>query len=142
MSRERKDTAGGKRLARAALLLALCVTAAPNTTSAQSVASRPAPTWRLVEDLRIGDDADGPAQFGEIRGLVSTKAGSIFVLDYKAMELRVFDARGKFVRLAARRAHGPGETEGPNGIAIGNDDVVVQCANCRAARPTMLVKVG
>ncbi|MEQ1691789.1 MAG: 6-bladed beta-propeller [Gemmatimonas sp.] len=125
MSRERKDTAGGKRLARAALLLALCVSAAPSTTSAQSVASRPAPTWRLVEDLRIGDDADGPAQFGEIRGLVSTKAGNIFVLDYKAMELRVFDARGKFVRLAARRGHGPGEIADPNGIAIGNDDVVV-----------------
>ena len=113
------------RRALAALLLALCITAPQRTASAQSVASRPAPTWRLVEDLRIGDDADGTTLFGEIRGLVSTKSGNIFVLDYKAMELRVFDARGKLVRLAARRGQGPGEIAGANGIAVGNDDVVV-----------------
>ena len=109
----------------AVMLLALCITAPRRTTSAQSVVSRPAPTWRLVEDLRIGDDAEGPTLFGEIRGLVSTKSGNIFVLDYKAMELRVFDAHGRFVRLAARRGHGPGEIAGPNGLALGNDDVVV-----------------
>ena len=107
----------------AGLVTMLSIGATARTVSSQS--SRPVPTWRLVEDLRIGTDADGPTLFGDIRGLVSTNAGNIFVLDYKAMELRVFDARGRFVRLAARRGHGPGEIAGPNGIAIGNDDMVV-----------------
>ena len=107
------------------LLLALSAVAPWSAFSAQSASAKPIPTWRLVEDLRIGDAGDGPTLFGEIRGLVSTKSGNIFVLDYKAMELRVFDAKGKFLRIAARRGQGPGEIAGANGVAVGNDDVVV-----------------
>lgn len=118
-----------RRFCGASSLLAgvLFLTLAPSNGSlrAQSVPARVVPTWRLVEELRIGDDGSDATIFGEIRGLVSTKSGNIFVLDYKAKELRLFDARGKFLRVAARQGHGPGEMDWPTGLAVGNDDVVV-----------------
>jgi hypothetical protein len=82
-----------------------------------------APTWTLVEDLRIGED-DGMKQFSDIRSIVATKNGNIFVLDFKARQVRVFDAKGNFLRLAARDGAGPGEIRNANGLAVGDNDLV------------------
>jgi hypothetical protein len=94
-------------------------------------ASHPSPrrgsastTWTLVEDLRIGGADAGPKSFNEVRGIVATKSGNIFVLDYKTTEIRVFDSHGTFLRLAARKGQGPGEILMANGLAIGQDDIV------------------
>jgi hypothetical protein len=81
------------------------------------------PTWTLTEELRLEDD-DAEKSFGEVRGVVATRKGTMFVLDYKAQEIRVFDATGKFLRLAARRGNGPGEITNANGMLVGPDDVV------------------
>lgn len=84
----------------------------------------PPQTWTLVEDLRIGGADSGPKSFSEVRGIVATKSGNIFVLDSKVLEIRVFDSRGNFLRVAARRGQGPGEIANANGLAIGQDDIV------------------
>ena len=80
-------------------------------------------TWTLSEELRLEDD-DAEKSFAEIRGVVATRNGNIFVLDYRAQEIRVFDSKGKFLRLAARRGAGPGEITDANGLIVGPDDVV------------------
>jgi hypothetical protein len=82
------------------------------------------PTWRLVEDLRIGGDADGPKNFVEVRGIAVTKAGNIFVLDTRAKELRVFDASGTFLKVAGRDGAGPGEIRNALGVTVGANDVI------------------
>jgi hypothetical protein len=83
-------------------------------------------TWRLEETLRIGSDADGPYLFADIRGVVPGASGSIFVLDYKAQEIRLFDATGRFVQQVARRGSGPGEIKDANGLLVApNGDVWV-----------------
>lgn len=110
--------------------LVLCVPALLNSVAilhAQPTtpATHSVPEWKLVEDLRIGDLDDEQKSFDAIRGIVSTRNGNIFVLDFKSKELRVFDATGKLVRRAARAGHGPGELEFPNGLAINSRDEVV-----------------
>ena len=104
--------------------LAPLLIAGASEISAQSthLAQFPA-TWTLSEELRLEDD-DAEKSFGEIRGVVATRRGTIFVLDYRAQEIRVFDWSGKFLRLAARRGNGPGEIDNANGLIVGPDDVV------------------
>lgn len=72
--------------------------------------------WALVETLRIGSEEDGPYLFSDIRGIAVGVRGSIFVLDHKAQEIRLFDAQGKFLKRVARRGAGPGEIRNANGM--------------------------
>ena len=80
---------------------ALVVTLLPSTIEAQ-------PQWTLVEELRFGNGESEPYTFSDIRGIGVGDGGRIFVLDYKVQEIRMFDASGKFIKLAARRGRGPG----------------------------------
>lgn len=85
-----------------------------------SVLSQTPPVWRVQEDLRIGSDV-GPSSFNSIYGIAGTTSGNIFILDYKTQEIRVFDKSGKFLRLAARKGHGPGEIINADGLLIAPD---------------------
>lgn len=77
--------------------------------------------WSLVETLRIGSEEDGPYLFSDIRGIAVGERGSIFVLDFKSQEIRLFDAQGKFVKRVARQGAGPGEIRNANGMLIAPD---------------------
>lgn len=77
--------------------------------------------WSLVETLRIGSEEDGPYLFSDIRGIAVGERGSIFVLDFKSQEIRLFDAQGKFVKRVARRGAGPGEIRNANGMLVAPD---------------------
>jgi hypothetical protein len=96
--------------------LLLCVTATV------AVAQVPK-TWTATEELRIGGDT-GPYLFTNIVGIAPTTGGNVFLLDQKAQEIRVFDASGKFVRLAARKGHGPGEITNAYGLIVAPDGAV------------------
>lgn len=69
--------------------------------------------WKVVEGpglLTIGaaDGAD-PYVFGYVAGAARLSDGRIVVADGRALVLRYFDARGRFIREAGRRGDGPGE---------------------------------
>lgn len=75
---------------------------------------------RLVEELRIGSIGDdGPDVFGDVFSLAVDRNGTIYVADWGAEEVRVFDRTGGFLRRFARQGDGPGEFSwaGPVGIA-------------------------
>lgn len=95
-------------------LLAIMLLVMPATAAAQA-------HWRLVEDLRIGGAETGPTSFDEIRDIAVDSSGRIDVLDYKAQEIRVFDANGRFLRLIGRTGAGPGEYAEPNGMRLAPD---------------------
>jgi hypothetical protein len=117
-----------RRTMKSVIIALSCMAAAGCESRARSASSdtaQPAAApWQLVEDLRIGDADEGPGSFADIRGVAITQTGNVFVLDYKAMELRVFSASGAFLRTAARKGNGPGEMDFPNGVVVGDDDVV------------------
>lgn len=72
----------------------------------------------VTETLRIGGPDEGPYLFADIRGLAPGANGSIFVLEFRAQEIRLFDARGQFVKRVARRGKGPGEIANANGLLV------------------------
>lgn len=63
---------------------------------------------RLVEELRIGDaNDDDPRVLGEIRFVVPTPRGGVYVWDQSATQLREYDDRGRFARDIGRSGAGP-----------------------------------
>lgn len=76
-----------------------------------------APGYVLEEELRIGTmDGEGPAQFGQLKGIAALTDGRIAVLDAMAQEVRLFDAAGEHLATYGRQGAGPGELEGPWGL--------------------------
>lgn len=85
----------------------------------------PGARWRISEDLRIGSaTAEGPDAFGDVGSLMIDQLGRFWVADQQANEVRVFDARGRFVRTLGGRGEGPGEFLGIGKILPGPNSEV------------------
>jgi hypothetical protein len=84
----------------------------------------PVPTWTLVEDLRIGGADSGPASLSEIKEVAFDRHGSLWILENKEQQLRIFDRRGDHVRTIGRIGEGPGEIRQVNGFALTGDGKV------------------
>lgn len=94
--------------------------AAPLAVAAQSSGT---PVLRLQRIAAIGGDgAEEHSAFMEVGGIAVTAGGEIFVLDAGNRSVRVFDARGRFLRRFGRQGSGPGEFQAPVGIQV--DSVV------------------
>ena len=50
--------------------------------------------------------------------------GAIYVLDYQAVEIRVFDSDGQYLRTIVRKGEGPGEIMEANGILLSGDSLL------------------
>jgi hypothetical protein len=101
------------------LLFFVTVLSQPTQLLGQSL-----PQWRHTEELRIGSDADDASGFSDIRGLLVTRSGSIWVLEASLQEIRVFDASGKHLRTVGRKGKGPGEFTYADGMAAAPDGMV------------------
>ena len=77
-------------------------------------------------DLRFGSlDGDDPNLiFGDIRGIQASSDGTIYVLDFQATEVRVFDSDGRYLRTIVRRGEGPGEITAANGLVLSGDTLL------------------
>jgi streptogramin lyase len=87
------------------------------------VAARPAESqareWSVVQELRIGSTGEGAAGFSDVRGLLVSDEGAIWILEYSTQDIRAFDASGKHLRTIGRR--GPGEFLHADGMQLGPD---------------------
>lgn len=109
--------------ASAARRLARWIRAAPCLLTL-AVAPSAAAQLTVTETLRIGGPDEGPYLFADIRGLAPGANGSIFVLEFRSQEIRLFDRQGRFVKRVARRGSGPGEISNANGLLTGPDGEV------------------
>lgn len=77
-------------------------------------------------DLRIGTvDGDDPGYiFGDIRGVQGASDGTIYVLDYQAVEVRTFSPDGEYLGTIVRHGEGPGEIGEANGILLSGDTLL------------------
>jgi len=66
----------------------------------------------------IGGESSAEADFSDITSVAVEPSGNLLVLDGKECRVFVFDAAGKFVRSFGRKGQGPGELNGPIGIAM------------------------
>ena len=77
------------------------------------------PVLELREDLSLGGpEAQGDYAFDEARNFVVDDEGSIYVLDTKSAQVKVFDRSGKYLRTIGRKGQGPGELDRPRMLSI------------------------
>jgi hypothetical protein len=87
------------------------------------------PVLELKEDLSIGGPAaQGDDAFGQARQVVVDDAGTMYVLDEQASDVKVFDASGNYLWTIGRRGQGPGELEFPMTLSLNRaaDELTVQ----------------
>ena len=77
-------------------------------------------------DLRIGtlDGDDLNYIFGDIRGVQAASDGTIYVLDYQAVEVRAYSPEGEHLRTIVQHGEGPGEIMEANGILLSGDTLL------------------
>ncbi len=80
-----------------------------------------------------GTDYVGPSM------MIDSNSKGQFILahDQAADEIRVFDSRGRFVRIVGREGHGPGEYEGIRAICVLPGDTVLVFDGKNAAETTL-----
>ena len=104
------------------------------TTGAESP-----PRHAMHVEMSIGQ-LEGPDEytFGSITDVVVSPDGDIYVFDSQAMQLRRYDAEGRFVRAVGRKGAGPGEYDRVNGVDVGPDGRVFlwDAGNARLATYT------
>ncbi|MEW5927218.1 MAG: hypothetical protein AB1941_07030 [Gemmatimonadota bacterium] len=94
------------------------------------------PAWEATPLASIGSAGDqaepGPAEFGRVSSLVADREGNAYVADILADEVRVFDARGGFLRTLGRPGRGPGEIGDAYSLAwLGDTLAVMDPRNAR-----------
>ena len=77
-------------------------------------------------DLQFGSlEGDDPNfLFGDIRGIQAASDGTMYVLDYQAVEVRAYGPDGQYLRTIARRGEGAGEIMEANGIFLSGDTLL------------------
>ena len=82
--------------------------------------------FSLEEELSIGE-SEGKEEymFQEITNIAVNEAGDIYVADYKAKHIKVFDKDGKYIRTFGRSGQGPGEFQFLRTINCTNQNEIV-----------------
>ena len=95
-----------------------------------------APTKLVLEEIYTVGGGDKPDEsFVEISALDALKDGTVYVLDTKDSRVKVFDAKGQFLRAFGKAGQGPGEMNQPVGILVTpeNEVLVEDALNQRLA---------
>ena len=104
-----------------ALLLAAGVSVPLAAQSPRVVRSTEPPAWgsavRLIPEMHIGEvDGEEAYLLGRVRSVAIGKGGAVIIADDKTPILRLYDARGTFVRDIGRSGEGPGEYRSMGGV--------------------------
>lgn len=110
-----------------ALLFAVLVLVPHSRPAAQAAP----PPWRAVRDARAGV-GDGPGALTAISYLSVGRDNNVYVSQPQDAVVRVYDARGRFLRKLGRRGEGPGEFQAPGILGWRGDTLWV--ADGRLAR--------
>ena len=77
------------------------------------------PVLELKEDLSLGGpEAQGDAALEQVRQFIVDDAGTIYVLEPLAAQVKVFDVSGRYLRTIGRKGQGPGELEYPMTLSL------------------------
>lgn len=78
--------------------------------------------WSPSPSLRISEEKEGShAAFTRISDLIADAEGSIFIVDGRIQEIRVFDSTGTYLRTIGRMGRGPGEFTLLHSVGFLND---------------------
>src|SRR5215211_7331743 len=105
------------------VIAVLCLAAAA-AAGAASVAVAQAPdTVRMRLAWRVSEGEHPTADsLGELSGIALDRAGNVYVSDFSATKIWVFDRAGRSQPGIGRKGQGPGEFQAPTGLGITRDD--------------------
>jgi sugar lactone lactonase YvrE len=101
----------------------ICVCVLAGAAGAEPATSRQAPDtlqMRLAWEVAEGRHASADS-LGVLSGIAVDRAGNVYVSDFSAAKIWVFDTDGRSQPGIGRKGEGPGEFTAPTGIAIGPD---------------------
>jgi streptogramin lyase len=100
-----------------------CLRAAAVTGGlAQALGAQSPDTLRMRLAWEVSEGKHPTADsLGELSGIAVDRAGNVYVSDFSATQIWVFDAAGRSLKAIGRKGQGPGEFQAPTGIAIGPD---------------------
>ena len=79
----------------------------------------------LAGDLFIGvAEGEDAYMFGDIRGIEADNDGNVYVFDYQATDIRVFDNQGIYLKTIATKGPGPAEITEANGMVLKGDSIL------------------
>jgi len=84
-------------------------------------------TLSLKEELVLGKTGNEEAMLLNPRAVEADQTGNIYVLDDKAVQIKVYDPQGNFIRAIGRRGQGPGEFQGPRGFYLTPQQSLAVC---------------
>lgn len=122
-----------QRAVRSSLIVALLFVMAMSAAALSANAQTPLREWKLSAKpiITIADDGTPRTEFFRIRNVWRLTNGDIVVVDGSTFELRVFDARGKFLHSFGRKGAGPGEFQGMQWNAHFGDTAIVYDGSAR-----------
>jgi len=81
---------------------------------------------RLVPEIALDDDSmPEDVFFHNPMAISCDKEGNVYILDYKANDIKKFDSYGKFIKIIGRRGQGPGEFNMPFLMTFARDRLVI-----------------
>jgi hypothetical protein len=75
-------------------------------------------TLSLKEELALGKTGNEETMLLNPRAVEVDQAGNIYVIDGKAVQIKVYDPQGNFVRAIGERGQGPGEFQTPGSFCL------------------------
>ena len=93
----------------------------------------------LEEDFKIGDSEAEEEMIAQVTFFVVDENETIYALDMKSNNIKVFDSNGTFVRTISKQGQGPGEINFPSGLLITSENelLVEDAGNRRLAYFTL-----
>ena len=126
---EARSAGGMRNVALAVVVVTLAVRPGAAQDTIRVRADNP-PLWganvRLIQELAIGE-VDGPQEyaFGQIYAAAVEPGGAFYLFDSNDIQIRRYDALGRFTGKIGKRGGGPGEYQVASGMAVVNGALVV-----------------
>jgi len=75
-------------------------------------------TLSLKEELVLGKMGNEETMLLDPRAVDVDQNGNIYVIDWKAVQIKVYDPQGNFIRAIGKRGQGPGEFQSPRSFCL------------------------
>jgi len=86
-------------------------------------------TLSLKEELALGKTGNEETMLLNPRAVDVDQNGNIYVIDRKAVQIKVYDPQGNFIRAIGRRGQGPGEFQSPRSFCLTPQQSLAVCDN-------------
>ncbi|NMC65905.1 MAG: 6-bladed beta-propeller, partial [Acidobacteria bacterium] len=87
-------------------------------------------TLSLKEELALGKTGNEETMLLNPRAVDVDQNGNIYVIDRKAVQIKVYDPQGNFIRAIGRRGQGPGEFQTIWSFQVTPQQTIFVCPRC------------